>query len=116
MLSFKIYRLSEERFWRNYFYRVSLVHQSALGEQSLSVAENPICSKNVSEEKPGRPDGNGHEKDETDAAVINNKAQREVDADDAEANDEKLKEIRKAVANAAQTSILCIFYCSLFRF
>ncbi|VDM97010.1 unnamed protein product [Thelazia callipaeda] len=36
-------KLSEERFWRNYFYRISLVRQSALKEK---LAEIPVCSEN----------------------------------------------------------------------
>ncbi|VDK48223.1 unnamed protein product [Anisakis simplex] len=37
------FRLSEERFWRNYFYRISLIRQSIMGERNL-VNEQPSCS------------------------------------------------------------------------
>ncbi|MCP9260303.1 hypothetical protein DINM_003668 [Dirofilaria immitis] len=43
--------LNEERFWRNYFYRISLVRQAALGESSLSVAEVPVFSRAIEKEE-----------------------------------------------------------------
>ncbi|MFH4980964.1 hypothetical protein AB6A40_007673 [Gnathostoma spinigerum] len=42
-------RITEEKFWNNYFYRVSLIRQSILGENN-TVEDEPLCSKQLSDE------------------------------------------------------------------
>ncbi|VDN30140.1 unnamed protein product [Gongylonema pulchrum] len=105
-------QLSEERFWRNYFYRVSLVRQSALGEQGLPVPESAICTKDVKLARPSESSvqNAASEKDkavaaaaaEADIAASTNKEKSESEDDSNEAKDAKLKQIRETVASANQ--------------
>lgn len=93
-------QVTEERFWRNYFYRVSLVRKSVLGENNI-VEDEPICSKEIKKDE----DSQLASQDQLHTAISNS-----VEEGDAESKEEgsdkdrseKLKQIRETVANAKQ--------------
>uniref|UniRef100_A0A0R3S4B2 BSD domain-containing protein n=1 Tax=Elaeophora elaphi TaxID=1147741 RepID=A0A0R3S4B2_9BILA len=107
-------KLNEERFWRNYFYRVSLVRQAALGESCLRAAEIPISSKAVEQEENVKSsDLEGKETQEEKIEVnkedkfskTSMKEQNEAENEDDDAKDKKLNEICENIASATQEKI-----------
>uniref|UniRef100_A0A9J2P4B1 BSD domain-containing protein n=1 Tax=Ascaris lumbricoides TaxID=6252 RepID=A0A9J2P4B1_ASCLU len=73
--------LTEERFWRNYFYRISLIRQSILGEMNLPRGQ-PSCSNEA-----------GAQSADTDAKNIESVAEKLVeDTSKEEEHDEGSKE------------------------
>ncbi|VDP19480.1 unnamed protein product, partial [Onchocerca flexuosa] len=91
-------KLSEERFWRNYFYRVSLVRQAALGENSLPVAEVPVFSRTV-EQKENLKSSDSEDKEAQEQKIEANKRnkisktstkeQNETESEDSETKNKK---------------------------
>lgn len=90
--------MNEERFWRNYFYRVSLVRQSALGDKTDDEA---FISKEVGQD----------EKAEASSKQDSTEECEETEVDSCESSTErnqKLKTIRDTVAEATLSSELLI--------
>ncbi|KAM3720796.1 Synapse-associated protein [Dirofilaria immitis] len=104
-------KLNEERFWRNYFYRISLVRQAALGESSLSVAEVPVFSRAIEKEeslKSCDPKDNVQEQkveeNEDKVSKISMKEQNDIENVDSEAK-KKSDETHENTANTTQEKI-----------
>ncbi|VBB25579.1 unnamed protein product [Acanthocheilonema viteae] len=100
-------KLNEERFWRNYFYRVSLVRQAAVGQNCLRVAEVPISSK-ANEQGESIKSSDFEEKEAEEEKVKINKGdkisktsmkeRKEAENEDSEAENRKLNEIRENIS------------------
>lgn len=114
------YRLNEERFWRNYFYRVSLVRQAALGKNCSPVAEVPVSSKAIEQEGSVKSSGLEDKGAQEEKVVVikgnkipktSTKEQNETENEDSEAKNKKLDEIRENITSATQESaFLSIFW------
>uniref|UniRef100_A0A915PLL0 BSD domain-containing protein n=1 Tax=Setaria digitata TaxID=48799 RepID=A0A915PLL0_9BILA len=104
-------KLSEERFWRNYFYRVSLVRQAALGENRLPGMEVSVPSKITEQDESLESSALKDEKAEEeendlrktdDTLEIDMKEQNQNENDDSELKNKKLDKIRENITNATQ--------------
>ncbi|VIO96280.1 Uncharacterized protein BM_BM2244 [Brugia malayi] len=107
-------KLNEKRFWRNYFYRVSLVRQAALGENCSPVPEVPVSSKSVEQDENVKSSSLEDKEAEEKKLEINKrdelsktstKEQNETENEDSETKNKKLNEIRENIANATQEKI-----------
>lgn len=97
-------QVSERRFWRNYFYRVSLVRQSIFGENNMR-DEEPICSKEMKKDEAAEstPQTPLHAEAVNDGKKENEDNQHKKTDSEGDGNrDEKLKQIRESVSNAKQ--------------
>lgn len=65
--------VSEPIFWRNYFYRVSLIKQTALGSIDSMVLENEVFSKNSTEISESMPDNLEKKKEDKENNDLSNK-------------------------------------------
>ncbi|CAG9534900.1 unnamed protein product [Cercopithifilaria johnstoni] len=108
-------KLTEERFWRNYFYRVSLVRQAALEENYLRATEVTISSKAV-ERKESVKLSNFEDKEEAqeekvkinkgdEISKIGMEEQNEAENEDEQAENRELNEIRKNIISATREKI-----------
>lgn len=99
MLPNVICRVSEERFWRNYFYRVSLVRQSALDGSAASPAVLAY-SKDMSHEKNFLP---VIQKDGVDETSVGEDSES-ISQGAGEVRAERIEDIQGIVGSATQGS------------
>uniref|UniRef100_A0A0N5AIF6 BSD domain-containing protein n=1 Tax=Syphacia muris TaxID=451379 RepID=A0A0N5AIF6_9BILA len=89
-------QISEENFWRNYFYRVSLVRQSVLAEHNM-IEQKPICSKDSNDDNlAAKEQVEGHIADEEKPSTPN----VPVDSPScSKTDDETLNKVKEIVGN-----------------
>ncbi|VDK68496.1 unnamed protein product [Litomosoides sigmodontis] len=106
-------KLTEERFWRNYFYRVSLVRHAALGENGMS-AEVPVSSKIVEQWESAKFSGFEDKKAKEEEIKINRgeqisksnmKEQNIAENEDDGTKNGKLNEIRENIISPTREKI-----------
>lgn len=116
------YRLNEERFWRNYFYRVSLVRQAALGESYLRSVKVPISSNVVEQEESVKSSGFEDKEAQEEKPKINRggeisktsmEEQNELENEDDEAENKKLNKILENIISVTQESSFCFNFLSI---
>ncbi|EJD75251.1 BSD domain-containing protein, variant [Loa loa] len=106
-------KLNEERFWRNYFYRVSLVRQAALGENCPLVAELPVSSRAIELDESVKSSGLEGKKAQEEVEMKKGddflktslKKRGETGNEDSEAKNKKLDEVRENIACATQERV-----------